>query len=403
MITKNTVLTKAKTALILDHPFFATIALGLEYIEDKSIKTAETDGECLWYNPDYIYSMDVQQVKALLAHEVLHITNLHHLRRESREMDKWNTACDYAINQILVDSGFSVPNNWLHNYAYKNMNAETIYNLLPNQSNGNNDKSQNGNSQNSNNQNNSQNNQNNNRNQQQNQPQSKQKPKPQDWGRVIDYPCKNKSEQRQKECETMQKVIAAVQAGKKAGKLPSNMERFVDEFLNPVVDWRQQLRLYMTEITRNDYTWLRPSTRYMSQGLYLPKLESPTIGRIILAVDTSGSIDRKMLNTFATEVKEIAENTNNTVTVIYCDAEVQKVEELTDDKLNPKGGGGTDFRPVFTHINENEEDCKVLIYFTDGYCNDFPKYEPDYTTIWAVKDNDNFKPPFGIILQISND
>jgi predicted metal-dependent peptidase len=414
---KHDVLAKAKTSLILDQPFFATMALGFEYIEKPSISTCGVDGEKLYYNKDFIDKLNVDMCKSVLAHEVMHVACLHHLRRGNRDFNLWNKACDYAINGVLKDAGFKMPDNVLYSSAFKDMNAEKIYDILQqqqsknkkdkkgqqqqqqqtgsgqNDSDGNNDDDDNGNNNGNNNQNKEENRDESNDNIPDNSPAA--------WGKVLDADCKSESERKQQEAETLQKVITAVSVGKKAGFVPGNIERQIDEALNPKVDWREQLRFIVSTLTRNDYSWRMPSQRYLCQGIYLPKLESPQTGGIVLAVDTSCSIDEIQLNEFAGEIRAIAELTNDPVTVIYCDSKIAGIEELTDEPLHPKGGGGTDVRPVFKHVNNNMQECKVLIYFTDGEFYEQPPAEPDYQVIWAITDNSNFTSEFGTIIHLN--
>jgi predicted metal-dependent peptidase len=129
----NAQLTRARTQLVLDHPFFGSLALRLRLIEDASAKTAYTDGVVIGYNPAFIGTLDLAQTKWLLAHEVMHVACMHHTRRESRDIDRWNVAADYAINGILEEAGFKTPEGFLLNPDFFGKSAEAIYVLLPHQ------------------------------------------------------------------------------------------------------------------------------------------------------------------------------------------------------------------------------------------------------------------------------
>jgi predicted metal-dependent peptidase len=134
--------------------------------------------------------------------------------------------------------------------------------------------------------------------------------------------------------------------------------------------------------------------------LYLPVLESREIGKIVFAIDTSGSIDRDLLKTFISEIKDAMSIFSVSVTVIHCDTKVRKVEELMeDDDIVPEGRGGTEFQPVFDYVNQNLEETKAIVYFTDGGCWGGFK-EPDCPVLWAMYGNSHFKCDFGEIIHV---
>ena len=122
--------------------------------------------------------------------------------------------------------------------------------------------------------------------------------------------------------------------------------------------------------------------------------------RITVAVglDTSGSCLQD-LPKFLGELNSIVKTFGGyEITLIQCDADVQDVKKYTDDEpmdvenFKCKGGGGTDFRPVFKWLRENSsEDINCLVYFTDGY-GTAPTYPPPYPPLWVLTSDgtDNF-------------
>jgi predicted metal-dependent peptidase len=383
-MTKATeIITKAKIQLILTQPFFATLALSLKYVENSQIKTARTNGIELQYNPQFIESLDINKAKGLLAHEVMHVAGLHHTRRNGRNPEKWNIACDYAINQLLKDSGFDLPDNGCIDSAFKNLAAEEIYSKLPDSKKGD-DKNSQGQSQGK------------------GQSQDSNSSDPGGNGAVNDAPAKTEAELKQIEAETKQLVSQAATVAKQQGKLPAHLERLIAEILEPVVNWKDVLNNFLTDVTRNDYTFAIPSKRYLSQGLYMPSLKSVERGKFVLLIDTSGSIDESLLNVFAGEMQSILSEVAESLTVIFVDAKVQHVQEFEADEnldLHPKGGGGTDFKPGFAHMEKYGIDCAAAIYFTDGFCNSFPT-DPGFPVLWAIYNNKSFVPPFGETVKI---
>ena len=123
-------ITRARAALVMEHPFFGSLALRLRYKADSSCADMWTDGKTLGYNPAFSTALSQKTLVGAMAHEVLHLAFGHHLRRKGRDAKLWNRACDLAINHILVESGFTLPQGFAHNPAYAGMNADEIFDAL---------------------------------------------------------------------------------------------------------------------------------------------------------------------------------------------------------------------------------------------------------------------------------
>ena len=121
---------RQRTELVLSQPFFGALALRLNVREDPSAKTFWVDGETLGYNPTYMESLSDLEVRGVVAHEVLHVANGHCWRQGARDPDRWNDACDYAINPIVLSSGMVLPKGALVDPRYTGKSAEEIYGLL---------------------------------------------------------------------------------------------------------------------------------------------------------------------------------------------------------------------------------------------------------------------------------
>ena len=337
-------MTRARTALILDQPFYGMLALRLTLREDPSVKTMAVDGKTIFYNPDFVTGLPDGQVKTVIAHEVMHCVFGHISRRGDRNPRKWNQAGDYVINLGLVDSGFEKVPNWLYNKAYDGMTTDHVYSLLPD-------------------------------------------PDDIDGKDPLDD-CRDGTPD-DSGMEEVEWKIATVQAAKVAkgeGKLPASLERFVDELTNTKVDWKAVLRRFITEISKDDYSWSRFNKRFQSMGIFLPSLYSESMGEIVVCIDTSGSIDQPTLNAFGSEIKAIVEGTRpSKIHVIYCDAAVNHVDEFGPNdelKFAMHGGGGTDFRPPFAYVEKKDIKPVCLVYLTDGY-GSFPE-QADYPTLWCM-------------------
>ena len=379
---------KARANLVMAHPFFGALALRLKMVEDPSIETASCDGTSIRYNPKFVSKLSLSKVQGLIAHEVMHPAFLHHTRRGSRDKKKWNIACDYAINTILHNAGFDLPNGAYLNPAYNGMTAEHIYTLLPddpNDGNGNgNGQGQGSGGQDSN--------------------------DPGGDGGVDDSPNSqngggSQSQQNHEEAEWKVAVAQAAHVAKQTGHLPGDIERMMEELFEPVLPWRSILRRFMTEKLNDDFSWKRGNRRFIAQGLYLPsRLSDDAMGEIVVVIDTSGSISEKELTEFGSEIKGIVDEVRpSKVRVIYCDSRIAHIDEFgpNDDlQFAAHGGGGTDFRPPFKWLEENQIVPRALVYLTDGY-GPFPEQEPDFPTLFAINNHDVI-PPWGehLILEV---
>jgi predicted metal-dependent peptidase len=121
---------KARTALVLDHPFFGSLLFRLKDRSSLAVKTMATDGVSLLWNPEFVGTLNAATLAGTLAHEVMHPALHHHLRRSGRDPKRWNIACDYAINPLLIDAGLKLPEGVLVEDRFRGMSAEQIYNLL---------------------------------------------------------------------------------------------------------------------------------------------------------------------------------------------------------------------------------------------------------------------------------
>ena len=410
-------ITKARAGLILDAPFFGSLALRIKLQEDPACKTAWIDGKSMGYNPAFIESLTLEETKAVLAHEVMHVAACHHTRRQDRDPAKWNTAADAAINQALTDAGFRLPTGHIPG---ENDSAEAIYSRMPDpptQDNAQQGEGDGGSGQGSpspGNQDPGDEDQDGDQGSpgdgDQDQPDNN--PDPGGCGEVRDYPGDGDgpatpAEMAQAEAEAKVATAQAAQMAKAQGKLPGSLARMVEEILEPRADWREILSRFIEQSAKNDYSWSHPNRRYIHAGLYLPGLHSQEIGAIAIAVDTSSSVSARDLAGFAAEISGILDAYDTRAQVIYCDTEIERTEEFTKQDLplilNPTGGGGTDFRPPFTWIEENADQTPAcLVYLTDGECSRYPDQTPDYPVLWALtQSNSRFSPPFGEVIEIN--
>jgi predicted metal-dependent peptidase len=394
---------KARTTLLLDHPFFGTLLFRLGAQARSSIATMATDGVSLYFNPQFVETLSAAEIAGTLAHEVMHPALQHHTRRGGRNPRRWNMACDYAINPMLLDAGLTLPKDVLLDNRFRGMSAERIYNLLEeeeqNQSSSSDadtasqdDSADSGGGSNSSESSSSE--------ADMDDPHAPQTPG--GIGQVLDA-----SEPENGEGDTVAEQardwqIAVEQAenvAKLAGKLPAGVTRSLDAAQAARVDWRELLRRAWSETIPADYSWTRPNRRHVWAGLYLPGVVCEGVGEICIAVDCSGSINARKLGLFEAEVRSIlAGQQPRLVHVLYFDTEVQKVETYQAGqpvKLAPVGGGGTDFRPCFRWLEERGITPQTLVFLTDLW-GSFPEQAPAYPVLWAS--TDRCSAPFGLVI-----
>lgn len=358
-------LLKARSLLILDNPFFGCLALKLEMVENSDIcPTMGVDGKRLFYNPQFVEALPLNQLIAVIAHEILHISLGHLWRIGHRELYKWNVAADYAINNYLIEIGFTLPKECLISKEYKELGAEEIYAKLPVQT-ANCTGTENN--------------------------QSKKIP---DCGRCGGFAIAE-ADIKEIENEWKSTVSQAVKLSK--GNLPGNLVRKIIEVVNPPLPWHILLRDFLQRTAKNDYNWSTPNRRYLNRNIILPSLISDELLNIVIAIDTSGSITEKMLGQFSYELSNILMCYDTLIDVYYCDYEIQEVKSFTRSdlplQLEMKGGGGTNFIPVFDDISKKDINPAALIYFTDLE-GSFPRNTPNYPVLW-ISTNRDAKAPFG--------
>src|SRR5215472_4732366 len=123
------IITKARARLLVRAPFIGSIALGLAWVNAPDIGTMATDGRSVWFNPEWCEGHGVEKTMGVIAHEVLHLVNRHHLRRGERDAELWNVAADLLINRLLEDDKYVLPSDGLfdRDRRYAGLPTETIY------------------------------------------------------------------------------------------------------------------------------------------------------------------------------------------------------------------------------------------------------------------------------------
>lgn len=359
------IMSDVKARILLKQPFYGVLLSQAAFVCERQIPTMATDGKNIYYNPKFVVATDKSHRPGILMHEIGHCIYLHCSpeRRLNRDKQRWNVAADFVINLEISEMNYPLPKDALLDTQYRNMNAEQVYDALP-----------------------------------------KDVSQYKTMDTHIDIADGNIDWD-----EMQDKVIAAYEMTKDyqgQGKLPAGVARWVDKIRKSKVKWERVFHRYVGQaLAKDDYSYTRCNRRLLGQNIYLPDLRNHVIGNVVLAIDTSGSITREIVEQFTAELSKISHLVEE-VTVMTCDATVHEVVKVRKmeyffDKIQMKGGGGTDFRPVFKKVEEVASiPPDLLIYLTDAW-GSFPEKKPPYPVLWCLTETGNMHNiKFGEIVEL---
>lgn len=226
---------------------------------------------------------------------------------------------------------------------------------------------------------------------------------------VVCLPCWTKSDDPDECASIIRSFVAEVcegMSGSMRGKLPAHQIETLDKLVRPpTITWKQLLKRYVGTIPQGHRKTRLRLSRRQPERYDISGTITDRIIKIVVAIDTSASMDAEALNNIMVEIFDIIGTRRCEVTVIECDHEIRhmykacSVEEISYDI---HGRGGTSFVPVIEYVNANRyfRDA-ILIYFTDG--------EGDYSiprpltlkTIWVLHDENcelSVRYPYGEVL-----
>ncbi|MBO4953968.1 MAG: hypothetical protein J6D04_02335, partial [Clostridia bacterium] len=126
--------------------------------------------------------------------------------------------------------------------------------------------------------------------------------------------------------------------------------------------------------------------------------------KLVVAIDTSGSMDKKALERIMAEIFSIVGARKCVVTIIECDTTIQRIYQVKreqDISYDVQGRGGTSYIPVIEYLNQNRyfRDA-ILIYFTDGEGDCSIPRPLTAKVLWVLQDEDcvlSVRNPYGEI------
>ncbi|MBA3025531.1 MAG: hypothetical protein FP820_03890 [Sulfurimonas sp.] len=377
-MTTQKILEKAKSQLIMKHPYFGMLASRLKHEPNEEISSYASNGVRFLYNPAFIQKRTQDEIVFVLTNCVMHHILAHQQRRLARKGFLWQLATDYAINNLLHSSGIFVPLGANFNEEYKNMYAEEIYELLKEEHFNAIDGAFDENAE-----------------QTQRSENLAADGSSEESAQFSNLENIDEDLEAQNESDWEYAASVAKEVANRKSAMPSGMERLAKKVKANDVDWRFELYNAVNRHMRNNYAFMPPNKKHLYRGFALPSLTSDTLS-LCVAVDTSGSINDELLGAFMEEFKNIMQNFPSVkIELILADARVHAHHTFQGgEKMDfvIKGGGGTDYRPVFDYIEANLPMNTMLLYFTDGD-GWFPKYPPSYEVLWAL--SRTAKVPFG--------
>jgi predicted metal-dependent peptidase len=346
-------LAAARARLALERPFVGALVMHLPLVASDRARTIATDARALYFSSAFIDGLSFAETQFMLAHEALHCALGHFHRGRHRVRSRWDSACDYCVNQLLADDGMTPPARALLDPKYRGMAAEEIYAVLDEG--------------------------------------VAEGLLDEHWFMEAHREGLNEvltTEQLQ--AEWQDRLASSALEAMQTGRLGPALHEALDRLVQPRLPWRTLLARFLTATGRDDYSFERPSRR--EGAAILPGLRSAR-AEVVVALDTSGSVSRDDFREFLDEIDALRGQVHARVTLVACDAALApdgpwQFEAWERIELPPDlaGGGGTRFTPVFEWVCAQAMRPEALLYFTDGQ-GEFPANAPDYPVLWLVKGN----------------
>ena len=388
--------------MLMKHPETAlwsgVLMMGTTEVVDDPKVTAYTNGVDKRYGRAFLQAIcpTQEEVNGLILHENLHIglrQMIHNLDLFRENMKRANQAADFVVNDMIMEISnkypqlVKLPKGGCYDPKYHNMNMREVYKLLQDQG-GKGGKGEEGEG-------------------------GGDSPSGEggDEYSFDEHDFETAITQEQAK-EMDARIDRAIREGALlAGRLGVDLPRQITDLLAPVIDWREVLRDFVTASCKgkDEYTWRKFNRRVIANDIYLPTVENETIGEVVVAIDTSGSIGQEELNVFASELVSICEAVSpDAVRILWWDTKVHGEQLFTENydqigsMLKPLGGGGTKVSCVSDYINKKKINAECVLVFTDGYLENDVQWDISAPTLWLVTQNKSWTPPSGKLVQVKD-
>jgi predicted metal-dependent peptidase len=420
-----------RMALVESHPFWGYLLMQCRIVPSPGLKAiAATDSRrTIYLNPEKSSALGIRQLGFVLLHEVCHHIQASFSRQQGRDRFLWNCASDLAINRIIAQipdpSGISrhlytPPEGVLLDSSFDDMVAEAIYESIlkdprfrerravevrvsirlpdPNQGDaggggggapgaGRGTGKKRG---------------------------AESTPGTlggqreimvEDHGGGIDIhlPGDLTDAEREGLEDMIRAALGHWMASNRRGDMPGFIGRaFLTQ--KPKVHWRQVLRNHLVAfLGREEFTRSKPNRRWLSAGVIVPGFQDEKVGRVVVALDTSGSMDEATLGEVISELGPLVDQVED-LDLIVADAKVHEVIALAElpgwlARGKAKGGGGTSHVPVFDWIRNNGPQPDLFIGLTDLFTT-LPDKRPGFPVIWICPENHG-AAPWGRVVEVA--
>ena len=418
----------ARSRLYMQEAWFGGMLnhLGYKITDNPNMPTCCTNGKVIYFNIDFVKKCTLNEIVFIIGHEILHCLLNHFLRRtRDRKVMLWNFACDYAVNDILIQSNVGKAlKNILHDTQYRNMTAEEVYKIL----------------------------------------EGKAQDALSKLGRLVDIhmepqdgdkkeDSKGKGSKDGKDKEEQEANSGYGKEGSKDRKSEENegmdektsnkwnelLEEGIAESSSDTpgirgtlhksygqvirvsrdkydctVDWREELHEFIKTKFESDLTYMKPLKKTQSQGITMPSIRKDERLVIAIALDTSGSMYSHWIEKFIAEIQGILSSYDSFFIHLWCfDTSVHNYTELDSGEVQAledyqiAGGGGTEFQVNWDLLEDNGIKPDMMLILTDGQPGGTWGDEDSVDTLFAIigEGNRNVVAPFGktIFVEIEED
>ena len=414
---------RARIDILLEHPYFATalLAIPLRGTAERVIsKALVTDGKRIVYRHDLVAALDRPAIRRLIMHALAHTLLRHPERGGSRDWDRWTVACDIAVELLLRDFGMGREQGSEKSASparadpvlkeFEGRAAEEIYEVLASQPtralgplsdsadamlrpsgatdartkvDGADDKGDDG---------------------------SRRSAEERHVSERASFEraASDAEAPTVVELERLTRDFATTVKTATPGGCAGDGSSEVDAAQTSEVPWRQLLARFMLDRIGRSWSFARPNRKHLWRGLYLPGPCEIEGGRLVVAIDTSGSMSDRDLGMILSEIDAISRMCLCELTVLQFDSEIHAVAEFShhgqeDASIGSTrimrmfGRGGTDLRRPFEWVDEqrrNGRSISALIVCTDGW-GPLPREAPPSLPVLFMLTPNHAAPTFG--------